>query len=226
LSEAEVAAVTTDIGAGDGDLVLIVADALDVVSKALSALRNHFGGALGLADPNEFHFLWIYEFPLLEWDEEGQRWDATHNPFSGFLEEDRPLLQSDPGAVRAKQYDLTLNGFEIGGGSVRMHTRADQSMIFEMMGHSPEAQQERFGAILDALEFGAPPHGGIAMGIDRWVMFAADENNIREVMAFPKNQRGIDLMFEAPSPIEDQQLVDVGLALRPQREDADQEPRE
>jgi aspartyl-tRNA synthetase len=226
LSEAEVAAVTTDIGAGDGDLVLIVADALDVVSKALSALRNHFGGALGLADPNEFRFLWIYEFPLLEWDEEGQRWDATHNPFSGFLEEDRPLLQSDPGAVRAKQYDLTLNGFEIGGGSVRMHTRADQSMIFEMMGHSPEAQQERFGAILDALEFGAPPHGGIAMGIDRWVMFAADENNIREVMAFPKNQRGIDLMFEAPSPIEDQQLVDVGLALRPQREDADQEPRE
>jgi aspartyl-tRNA synthetase len=226
LSEAEVAAVTTDIGAGDGDLVLIVADALDVVSKALSALRNHFGGALGLADPNEFHFLWIYEFPLLEWDEEGQRWDATHNPFSGFLEEDRPLLQSDPGAVRAKQYDLTLNGFEIGGGSVRMHTRADQSMIFEMMGHSPEAQQERFGAILDALEFGAPPHGGIAMGIDRWVMFAADENNIREVMAFPKNQRGIDLMFEAPSPIEDQQLVDVGLALRPQRADADQEPRE
>ncbi|MEZ4505618.1 MAG: amino acid--tRNA ligase-related protein [Thermomicrobiales bacterium] len=162
-----------------------------------------------------FHYLWIYEFPLLEWDEEGQRWDATHNPFSGFLEEDRPLLATDPGAVRAKQYDLTLNGFEVGGGSVRMHTRADQAMIFSMMGHSPEAQQERFGAILDALEFGAPPHGGIAMGIDRWVMFAADESNIREVMAFPKNQRGVDLMFDAPSPIEEQQLVDVGLSLRP-----------
>jgi aspartyl-tRNA synthetase len=107
-----------------------------------------------------------------------------------------------------------------------MHTRADQAMIFEMMGHAPEAQQERFGAILDALEYGAPPHGGIAMGIDRWVMFAADENNIREVMAFPKNQRGIDLKFEAPSPIEEQQLVDVGLALRPKQDDSVQTSRE
>ncbi len=226
LSETEIAALTTGIGANDGDLVVIVADSFEVVSKSLSALRTHFGAVLGLADPNEFHYLWIYEFPLLEWDEEGQRWDATHNPFSGFLEEDRPLLQTDPGAVRAKQYDLTLNGFEIGGGSVRMHTREDQSMIFGMMGHSLEAQQERFGAILDALEYGAPPHGGIAMGIDRWVMFAADETNIREVMAFPKNQRGVDLMFDAPSPIDEQQLVDVGLALRPKQETVDQTSRE
>ncbi len=226
LSEAELAAVTSGVAAAEGDLVLIVADSLAVVSKALSALRGHFGAVLELADPNEFHYLWIYEFPLLEWDEEGQRWDATHNPFSGFLEEDRPLLQSDPGAVRAKQYDLTLNGYEIGGGSVRMHTRADQSFIFSMMGHSAEAQQERFGAILDALEYGAPPHGGIAMGIDRWVMFAADESNIREVMAFPKNQRGVDLMFDAPSPIEEQQLVDVGLALRPRASSEDQASRE
>lgn len=226
LSEVEIAAVTTGIGAADGDLVVAVADSFDVVSKALSALRTHFGTVLGLADPNEFHYLWIYEFPLLEWDEEGQRWDATHNPFSGFLEEDRPLLETDPGAVRAKQYDLTLNGFEIGGGSVRMHTRADQAFIFSMMGHTPEAQQERFGAILDALEYGAPPHGGIAMGIDRWVMFAADESNIREVMAFPKNQRGVDLMFDAPSPIEEQQLVDVGLALRPKAKDDAQTSRE
>ncbi len=226
LSEAEIAALTSGIGANDGDLVVIVADTFDVVSKSLSALRTHFGAVLGLADPNEFHYLWIYEFPLLEWDDEGKRWDATHNPFSGFLEEDRPLLQTDPGAVRAKQYDLTLNGFEIGGGSIRMHTRADQSMIFGMMGHSLEAQQERFGAILDALEYGAPPHGGIAMGIDRWVMFAADETNIREVMAFPKNQRGVDLMFDAPSPIEEQQLVDVGLAVRPKKETPDQASRE
>lgn len=215
LSKSELAAVTTGVGASEGDLVLVVADSFAVVSKALAALRSHFGAALGLADPNAFHYLWIYEFPLLEWDEEGERWDATHNPFSGFLEEDRPLFQTNPAAVRAKQYDLTLNGFEIGGGSVRMHTRADQSFIFSLMGHSPEAQQERFGAILDALEFGAPPHGGIAMGIDRWVMFAADESNIREVMAFPKNQRGVDLMFDAPSPVEEQQLTDVGLALRP-----------
>ena len=226
LSESELAAVTREIGAAEGDLVLIVADSIDVVSKALSALRTHFGAVLGLADPEEFHYLWIYEFPLLEWDDEGQRWDATHNPFSGFLEEDRPLFETDPGAVRAKQYDLTLNGFEIGGGSVRMHTRADQSYIFSLMGHSQDAQHERFGAILDALEYGAPPHGGIAMGIDRWVMFAAGEENIREVMAFPKNQRGVDLMFEAPSPIEEQQLIDVGLALRPKPGEPAQVPGE
>lgn len=225
LSDDELSAITTGIGAREGDLVLAVADSFDVVSKSLAALRSHFGSVLQLADPEEFHYLWIDEFPLLEWDEEGHRWDATHNPFSGFLEEDRHLLQTDPGSVRAKQYDLTLNGFEIGGGSVRMHRREDQAFVFGLMGHTPEAQQERFGAILDALEFGAPPHGGIAMGIDRWVMFAADESNIREVMAFPKNQRGVDLMFEAPSPIDEQQLIDVGLALRPSVVPADHESR-
>ena len=116
--------------------------------------------------------------------------------------QDRHLLDTDPGAVRAKQYDLTANGFEVGGGSVRMHDRADQERVFAMMGHSPEAQKERFGAILDALEYGAPPHGGIAMGLDRTIMLFTDEENIREVIAFPKNQRGADLMFEAPSPVD------------------------
>src|SRR5690606_32046321 len=160
---------------------------------ALSTLRDEFGQRLGLADPNVFAYCWIYEFPLLEWDEEGQRWDATHNPFSGFYEEDRRLLDTNPAAVRARQYDLTLNGHEIGGGSIRIHRREDQERIFSMMGHSREAQQERFGALLDALEYGAPPHGGIAMGIDRFVMLATDEESIREVIAFPKNQRGMDL---------------------------------
>jgi aspartyl-tRNA synthetase len=186
-----------------------------IVAKALSTLRDEMARRLELADPNVMAYCWVYEFPLLEWDEEGQRWDATHNPFCGFKEADRPLLDADPGAVRAKQYDLVLNGNEVGGGSVRMHRRADQAKVFSMMGHSAEAQHERFGAILDALEFGAPPHGGIAMGLDRFVMLMTGEGSIREVIAFPKNQRGADLMFDAPSLVEDQQLTDVGLQLMP-----------
>jgi aspartyl-tRNA synthetase len=215
LTEPEIAALTTGIGAAAGDLVLIVADQRELVAKALSAIRDELGRRLQLADPDVFAYCWIYEFPLLEWDEDGKRWDATHNPFSGFLEVDRPLLESNPGAVRAKQYDLVLNGNEVGGGSVRMHRRADQERVFELMGYSREAQQERFGALLDALDFGAPPHGGIAMGIDRTVMLFAGEESIREVIAFPKNQRGVDLMFDAPSPVPTEQLDDVGLALKP-----------
>jgi len=215
LSEPEIESLTSGIGAGQGDLVLLVADTPAVVAKTLGGLRDYFGAALELADPDVFAYCWIHQFPLLEWDEEGNRWDATHNPFSGFFEEDRPLLETDPGAVRALQYDLTLNGNEVGGGSIRMHRSEDQKRIFGMMGHSAEAQEERFGAIIHALDYGAPPHGGIAMGIDRFVMLVTGADNIREVIAFPKNQRGSDLLFEAPSPVDEQQLVDVGLALRP-----------
>jgi aspartyl-tRNA synthetase len=216
LSEAEIEALTTGIGATQGDLVLIVADQPAVVAATLSTLRLEFGDRLGLADPNVLAYCWLIEFPLLEWDEEGNRWDATHNPFSSYLEEDEPLLDTDPGKVRAKQYDLVGNGYELGGGSVRIHDRAKQERIFEMMGHSKEAQQERFGALLDALEFGAPPHGGIAPGIDRLIMVFAGENNIREVMAFPKNQRGVDLMFEAPDAVTQDQLDELGLMTRPE----------
>ena len=215
LTETEIDGLTNGIGASVGDLVVFVADKPAVVAKSLSAIRTEMGARLKLADPNVMAYCWVYEFPLLEWDEEGQRWDATHNPFCGFIEEDEALLDTDPGAVRAKQYDLVCNGNEVGGGSVRMHKRADQSRVFGMMGHSDQAQHERFGAILDALEYGAPPHGGIAMGLDRFVMLATDEENIREVIAFPKNQRGIDLMFDAPSIIDNQQLDDVGLMLKP-----------
>jgi aspartyl-tRNA synthetase len=221
LTEQEIDALTTGIGAAQGDLVMIVADTPAVVARTLSGLREYFGALLELADPDEFAFCWIDQFPLLEWDEEGRRWDATHNPFSGFYEDDRPLLDSDPGAVRARQYDLTLNGSEVGGGSIRMHRSDDQRRVFEMMGHSPEAQEARFGAILHALEYGAPPHGGIAMGVDRFVMLATDEENIREVIAFPKNQRGSDLLFEAPSPVDEQQLIDVGLELRDSPDESD-----
>jgi aspartyl-tRNA synthetase len=214
LSEEEIAAMTTGIGASVGDLVLLVADQPAVVARTLSALRDEFGERLNLADPKVMAFCWVYEFPLFEWDEEGNRWDATHNPFSGYLEEDDALLDSAPDKVRAKQYDLVANGNELGGGSVRIHKRASQEKVFELMGHSGDDLQERFGALLDALEYGAPPHGGIATGIDRLAMLLADEDSIRDVIAFPKNQRGIDMMFESPAPVESKQLEELGLELR------------
>ncbi|MCO5217321.1 MAG: aspartate--tRNA ligase [Thermomicrobiales bacterium] len=215
LSEDEQAALTTGIGAGEGDLVLMVADQPAVVAKALSALRDEFGKRLELADPNVMAYAWVVEFPLLDWDEEGQRWDATHNPFCGYFEEDEHLLESDPGNIRSKQYDLVANGNELGGGSVRNHKRSQQEKVFGLMGLSPEIQEDRFGSILTALEYGAPPHGGIAFGLDRTVMLLAGEESIRDVIAFPKNNRGVDVMFEAPAPVETEQLDDLGLALKP-----------
>jgi aspartyl-tRNA synthetase len=214
LTDDEIAALTSGIGAATGDLVLIVADQPTVVAKTLSALRDEFGRRLNLADPDVLAFCWVYEFPLLEWDEEGSRWDATHNPFSGYYAEDEALLESDPGAVRAKQYDLVGNGNELGGGSIRIHNRAKQERIFSLMGHKVEDQAERFGALLDALEYGAPPHGGIAMGIDRFAMILADEDSIRDVIAFPKNQRGIDVMFQAPAAVAVDQLDELGLQVQ------------
>ncbi len=216
ITEQEAETLTTGIGAGPNDLCVFVADQKDVVAKVLYTLRAHLGDALGLADPDVFAFCWVVDFPLFEWDEDGQRWDATHNPFSGFKESDRAHLASDPGKVTAKQYDITLNGYEVGGGSVRIHRRDDLELVFGLMGHDADARRERFGAILDAMEYGAPPHGGIALGLDRLVMQIADEENIREVMAFPKNQRGSDVMLDAPSMVDSEQLADVGLALRPE----------
>ena len=214
LSEVELAAVTTGIGAQLGDMVVAVADAPAIVAKALSALRDEFGRRLNLADPNVLAYCWVYEFPLLEWNDDEDRWEATHNPFSGYLEADASLLQTEPSCVRAKQYDLVGNGHELGGGSVRNHRREDQERLFSLMGYSPDETAMRFGAILEALDYGAPPHGGIAMGVDRIAMVLADEENIREVIAFPKNQRGLDLMFQAPDAVGLDQLGELGLSLQ------------
>ena len=210
-------------GASPGDLVLIVADTEKVANEVLGKLRADLGARLGLADENVLSYAWITRFPMYEWDAENERWHATHNPFSGVLPEDEALLvtaSGDPyrpsprdpaGRARAMQYDIVLNGWELGGGSVRIWRRDLLERSFALQGHSADAMREKFGAMLDAFDFGAPPHGGIALGIDRWAALFSKQTNIREVMAFPKTQSGGDLMLEAPSPPEPEQLAELGL---------------
>ena len=200
--------------AGQGDLLLIVADADRVAAaEALGHVRLAMGDRLGLRQPGVLSYVWVHRFPMFAWVEEEKRWDATHNPFSAPVPEDLPLLDTDPGAVRAQQYDLALNGWEAGGGSVRIHQRPLLEKAFALMGHTVEGMRDEFGALLDALEYGAPPHGGIAIGLDRWAALYAEVDNIREVMAFPKTQSGGDLMMGAPSPIAPQQLDELHLRI-------------
>ncbi len=202
------------VGAHAGDLILIVADGdRTAAAEALGHVRLEMGDRLGLRDASVLGYVWVHEFPMYAWDEEGQRWDATHNPFSAPLPEDVPLLDTAPGKARAQQYDLALNGWEAGGGSVRIHQRPLLERSFALMGHTVEGMRDQFGALLDALEYGAPPHGGIAIGLDRWAALYADVDNIREVMAFPKTQSGTDLMLDAPSPIASAQLDELHLAV-------------
>jgi aspartyl-tRNA synthetase len=202
------------MGAGPGDLVLVVADADPIAgAEALGHVRLGMGDALGLRKPGVLAYVWVHRFPMFTWEEEEQRWDATHNPFSAPVPDDVPLMDSDPGAVRAQQYDLALNGWECGGGSVRIHQRDLLEHAFALMGHTIEGMRDQFGALLDALEYGAPPHGGIAIGLDRWAALFAEVDNIREVMAFPKTQSGADLMMGAPSPIAPQQLQELSLRI-------------
>jgi aspartyl-tRNA synthetase len=216
-------AIIDRTGAGEGDLILVVADSAAVTADVLGRLRVELGDRLGLADPNVLAYAWVNRFPMYQWDDENARWDATHNPFSGVLPEDEALLvttSGDPskpapddpaGRARAQQYDLALNGWELGGGSVRIHRRDLLERSFRLQGQSVDGMREKFGAVLDAFEYGAPPHGGIALGIDRWAMIFASQTNIREVMAFPKTQSGSDPMLEAPSPPETAQYEELGL---------------
>ncbi|HHX65521.1 MAG TPA: aspartate--tRNA ligase [Chloroflexi bacterium] len=213
LTEGELEAILERTGARPGDLILIVADRPDVVAEVLGQLRLEMGRRLELMDEDTIAFAWITDFPLLEWDEEEGRYSAVHHPFTAPMDEDLPLLESDPGSVRAKAYDLVANGYEVAGGSIRIHRREVQSLMFRTIGLSDEEARAQFGHLLEAFEFGAPPHGGIASGIARVVMLLAGEPNIREVMAFPKSQSAVDLMTQAPSPISPQQLKELHIKL-------------
>ena len=210
-------------GAGPGDLVLIVADTAKVANDVLGRLRTELGERLGLADPATLAYVWVHRFPMYKWDTENGRWDATHNPFSGVVPEDEALLTTasgdlgqpapgDPaGRAKALQYDLVLNGWELGGGSIRIWRRDQLERSFALQGYSVERMKSLFGALLEAFDYGPPPHGGIAIGIDRWSALLTDQDNIREVTAFPKTQSGSDLMLEAPSEPDPAQLAELGL---------------
>jgi len=202
------------LGAKGGDLLLIVAGKSELVDMVLSELRQEMGHRLKSADPNLFAFAFVENFPLLRWDEEAGRWDSEHHPFTAPWDEDVQLLDTAPEKVRGKHYDVICNGYEIGGGSIRIHTAELQRKVFKLLGYGDEEIDARFGHMLEAFEYGAPPHGGIALGLDRIVMLLAGEETIREVIAFPKTQAAIDLTFNAPSPVSEEQLAELHLRLR------------
>ncbi len=210
----ELAALNDKLGAEVGDLLLFMADKPQTANEALGRLRGHLGQKLGLADKENYKFVWITDFPLFEYDEEAKRHVAVHHPFTSPLEEDIPLLDTEPGQVRAQAYDLVLNGSEVGGGSIRIHDQAVQSRMFELLGIDEEEQREKFGFLLDALSFGAPPHGGIAFGLDRLMMILTGADSIRDVIAFPKTQKATCLLSEAPNDVSEQQLKELGIRLR------------
>src|SRR5476651_50843 len=207
--EAALAEWSKALATEPGDMVLVLAGAKDKVRKQMNELRLEIGGRLGLRDKNKFAPLWVLDFPLLEWDEESERFHAMHHPFTSPKPEDIALLDSAPGEVRANAYDLVINGTEIGAGSIRIHDRALQSLMFKHLGFSTEEAQKQFGFLMDAFEYGAPPHGGIAFGFDRLCSIFAGLDSIRDVIAFPKNNSGRDVMIDSPSTIADAQLNEL-----------------
>ena len=200
-------------GAKAGDLICVLSGSTDKTRAQLSALRMELAERLELRKPNEFAPLWVMDFPLLEWDEETARYHAMHHPFTSPKPDQIPLLTTDPKSVKANAYDLVLNGNEIGGGSIRIHDKEVQSMMFDYLGFTPEEAKAQFGFLMDAFEYGAPPHGGIAFGFDRLVAILGGQETIRDFIAFPKNNSGRDVMIDAPSPIDDEQLKELNIQL-------------
>jgi aspartyl-tRNA synthetase len=213
LSEGVVQAIVERMEAEPGDLVLVVADQPAIVFEALASLRVMLAERLELADPELLAFCWVVDFPFFNWNEDEQRWDPSHHLFTAPMPEDIPLLDTDPGKARGQQYDMVLNNVEVGGGSIRIHDRKIQEKVFELIGLEPEVARERFGHMLEAFEYGTPPHGGIAPGIDRICRILANEPNIREVIAFPKNQMARDVMASTPSQADPEQLEELHLKL-------------
>ena len=209
--------MATALDARPGDLILFGADQTRTVHQVLAELRLELARRLGLIEPGSFSFLWVTDFPLLEYDDEARRYTAVHHPFTAPREDQLDLLATDPGAVKSRAYDLVLNGSEIGGGSIRIHNPAMQQQIFEALGIDAEEAREKFGFLLRALELGAPPHGGIAFGVDRLMMLLTGSSSIRDVIAFPKTQKATGPLTDAPSPVARKQLTE--LHLRPDWKD-------
>ena len=212
-SEEDKKAWLDQCGAKLGDLLLILCGDLDTTRKQLNELRLHLGNELGLRDPNIFKPLWVVDFPLLEWDEETKRYHAMHHPFTSPKPEDINLIDTDPGKVRANAYDLAMNGVELGGGSIRIHDKALQSRMFDLLGFTKKEAEAQFGFLMNAFEYGAPPHGGLAFGLDRLVATMGGSESIRDYIAFPKNNSGRDTMIDAPSPLDEEQLRELGIKL-------------
>lgn len=223
MNEEQQKALIEAMGGENGDLLLFAADKNKVVWDVLGALRLELARQMELLDKNEYKFLWVTEFPLLEWSEEQNRFTAMHHPFTMPMEEDLQYIDSDPGRVRAKAYDIVLNGNEIGGGSVRIFNQEIQSKMFEVLGFTPEQAEEQFGFLLNAFKYGVPPHAGLAYGLDRLVMLMAKQDSIRDVIAFPKVKDASDLMTEAPAAVDKKQLEELGLELAGTKEEKEEE---